>query len=87
MAFNEFGREMTVTSLRDGHEHKPKSLHNKGLAADLRTRHLGKDERTLVFGRLKKHLDYWGYDVVLEPDHIHVEYQPKGDEDWQVEVS
>ena len=85
MIYALVNRELVVTSLKDG-VHSSGSLHYQGRAADLRTRHLSKQETTDTFSRLKNKLDYWVYDVILEKDHIHLEYDPKGDETWQVEV-
>ena len=74
-------RDLTVTSITDG-AHSVNSLHYQGLAVDLRIKD---DETGLPFeGRqqlvavreLRRHLGS-AYDVVLEPTHIHVEYDPK----------
>jgi len=67
--------DMVVTSVMDG-VHSANSLHYKGLAVDLRTRdmHLGDLERWV--GGIKECLTD-EYDVVLERNHIHIEYQPK----------
>jgi hypothetical protein len=69
--FKQFGVEAVATSGKDG-VHGRNSKHYEGLALDLRTWHvLGK-----VVELLKQTLGE-GYDVVLEKDHIHVEYDPK----------
>ena len=73
--------EVVVTAGSDGH-HGEHSMHYKNLAVDLRTGHSWspplmtpqeardiRDELTLRLGA--------GYDVVLEGDHIHAEYDPK----------
>jgi len=71
--FQKFGvAEAIITSGRDG-IHKVGSFHYEGKAFDLRTFHVLealKDE-------LKKELGL-KYDVILEKDHIHIEYDPKG---------
>lgn len=77
------GQSLVVTSLTDSHANKPLSLHNKGLAADIRIRTLKALEVATVTAQLKMILDRLGFDVALESDHIHVEYQPKGKENWQ----
>lgn len=77
--------EITVTSLRDG-KHSPKSLHYKGLAADIRTRHMSLEERKDVFTQLRTWLDPLGFDTVLESDHIHTEYDPKPGEVFDKQV-
>lgn len=66
------GENMTVTSLLDG-EHMRASLHYVGAAGDLGLPMQGVDH--MIFD-LRTALGE-NYDVVLEPDHIHVEYQPK----------
>ena len=73
--FRDLGADLVITSLLDG-THMPKSLHYKGLAVDLRTRHLTKNQRTKARDRLHVALGP-EYDVVLESTHIHVEYDPK----------
>lgn len=80
-----WGYLLVVTSLRDGHDHRPASLHNRGLAADIRTRNFPPGEKRRFAEVLGKHLV--GYDVVLEKDHLHFEYQPKGQETWIKEVA
>lgn len=82
MIYREAGFICVVTSMTDSHENRPNSLHHKGLAVDLRTRHLPAEIRQKVAGSLKAILDPLGFDVVLESDHIHMEYDPKGKETW-----
>jgi hypothetical protein len=70
----EVGEVLVVTSVTDG-KHKKSSLHHAGQAADLRTRYF--DNATIVQvaemlrGRLTNE-----FNVVVESDHIHLEYQP-----------
>ena len=72
-----------VTSITDG-KHSEGSLHYKGLAADLRTRVFGTHEamedcvellQVALNGEPNNFVGEW--DVVLERDHIHMEYDPK----------
>lgn len=77
--------EVVVTSLRDG-THSAKSLHYEGLAMDLRTRNLTAEQICGWVSLLKKYLDPRGFDVVLEEDHIHVEFQPKPGEHFDERV-
>ena len=70
------GKPAVVTSARDSHEHK-RSLHNSGEGIDFRTRHVTKQQARAVYTFLRKWLDPLGFDTVLEPDHIHVEWDPK----------
>jgi len=69
--------EVTVTSLCDGHANRPKSLHNKGLAADFRTRHLSPAAKIELYKACRGWLDPMGFDTVLESDHLHIEYDSK----------
>lgn len=66
--------EATLTSGVD-RSHSWKSLHYVGYAVDFTINNKGirvlfADDLREVLGPL--------YDVVLEPSHIHIEYQPKG---------
>jgi hypothetical protein len=54
-----------------------KSKHSKGLAFDIRTFTLiNKEEINKVHANLVKELLTY-YDVILERDHIHIEWEPK----------
>lgn len=72
--------EYTITSVSDG-THKPNSLHYKGLAMDLRSKHIpegGPNGVEMVAERLRLHLGP-DFDVVYEgagtPNaHLHVEW-------------
>lgn len=64
---------MTVTSLTDG-THKAGSLHYKGQAADLRTRDVAMPLLGVIVREIKEALGA-DYDVILEGDHLHMEYQ------------
>jgi hypothetical protein len=67
---------MVVTSVNDG-SHSYSSLHYSGCAADLRIRNL--PEHTMpedVANEIKERLGK-DFDVIVEKDHIHMEYQPK----------
>lgn len=68
--------EPTITSGLDG-THSPKSLHYTGYAVDIRTRNLSKQQAQEIYDLLRRHLDPLGFDTVLEPDHIHVEFDAK----------
>ena len=64
----------TITSGTDG-IHGPNSLHPGGNAIDLRTYNLTSGQISAVAARLANRLGA-DYDVVIESDHIHVEYDP-----------
>lgn len=64
----------TITSGHDG-QHMKGSKHYEGLAIDVRTRgYNAKFYHVLVRAAIAS----FGFDVVLEKDHIHIEYDPKG---------
>ena len=68
------GFTVVITSGTDG-SHKKNSLHYTGDALDLRISNLTTEQRgKLLAGLLTRLGD--NYDVILEPDHIHVEYDP-----------
>ena len=73
--FDEIGKHCIVTSAWDS-QHRPGSLHYVGCAFDLRTRHLDDIEASAVADEIRNRLGR-DFDVVLESDHIHVEWQPK----------
>jgi flavodoxin len=72
--YKKFGAELVITSANDG-KHGDKTLHHKGLALDLRTWNLGGREMQ-VAAEIRKALGK-DFDVIVESDHIHLEYQPK----------
>jgi hypothetical protein len=72
--FKLYGAELVITSGVDG-THKQDSKHYEGLALDYRTRDLSGRE-VEVAGKVAAALNPLGYDVVLEKDHLHVEYDP-----------
>lgn len=66
-----FGKPLTITSGNDG-KHMDTSLHYENLAWDIRIRDLPKDRVPRLVEELKLRLP--GYQVILEKDHIHVEW-------------
>jgi hypothetical protein len=72
--YKKLGKDLVVTAVTDG-KHKIGSLHFLGLGADLRTWFF-KDKGKKAAKLLKVALGN-EFDVVLEKDHIHLEYQPK----------
>ena len=70
-----FGHELVVTSLNDG-KHSRTSLHYAGAAADLRTRDLQPGIVPKLVDSMRAALGV-DFDVVLERDHIHLEWQPR----------
>ena len=67
---------IVITSCLDG-KHKIGSKHYTGHAIDIRTWNLPDPAHGLIAQNLLK--DYLGpdYDIVLESDHLHVEFDPK----------
>ena len=61
---------VTVTSALDG-EHSAASWHYYGLALDFRTHYFNDSQIALVADELTRLLP--AFDVVIKPDHIHVE--------------
>ena len=64
-----------VTSVCDG-KHMQTSLHYMGLAMDIRTRDMKPEMIRPCVQELQEALGLQ-FDVVLEGDHIHVEFDPK----------
>ena len=72
--FRSYNVDCVVTSICDG-KHGKGSYHRFGLAADIRTRGLTSRDLGDLVAEITEALP--GYDVVVEPDHLHVEYDPK----------
>lgn len=73
--YREFGVECVITSGIEG-THSLGSEHYKGDALDFRTRDATKTQAFGIAEEVKKRLgDH--FDVVLEGNHLHVEYDPK----------
>jgi len=73
---------VVVTSMNDSHEERSTSLHNRGLAVDLRTRAIPDSTLGLIYDDIVKILNPQGFDVVLEANHIHIESDCKGTEQF-----
>lgn len=73
--YDKYGTTLVVTS-GDDSTHGKGSLHPKGLALDFRTKTLPPTLRGQVRDEIARALP--GFDVVLEVDHLHVEYDPNG---------
>lgn len=67
--------DFVITSVNDG-EHSPKSLHRFGYAFDCRIWVLTEAKRVMAAQRIAKALGD-DFDVVLESDHLHIEYDPQ----------
>ena len=73
--YDEMDYEFVITSGLEG-THSKTSLHYAGAAIDIRTRHLpagaAQAARDAIANALTNE-----YDVILEGNHIHLEWQPK----------
>ena len=67
------GQELVITSMMDG-QHMTGSKHYEGQAVDLRIWDL--HHKDSCVSKMRTALGE-NYDVVLESDHIHLEYDPK----------
>jgi hypothetical protein len=70
----DYRQRLIVTSITDGN-HSAKSLHRFGLAFDFRTRDWSADTKDYLIKTMQTSLGH-SYDVVDEPDHGHVEFDP-----------
>lgn len=84
--FGNYAKRLVVTSGTDG-KHSPRSKHYSGEGVDFRIRGFSQEELAGIKAELAMHLDPLGFDVVLEGDHFHVEYDPKENENWIKEVA
>lgn len=83
--FSEQKTDFVVTSVKDG-KHGENSLHYGGYAFDVRIRHLdgipasfSSEDKLMAMTYAKDLRERMGglFDVVVESDHIHIEYDPK----------
>lgn len=73
--YKKYGDEAIITSGIDG-KHSVGSLHYAGAALDFRTRELSSENQQKVRDEIKERLGD-DFDVILESNHLHVEWQPK----------
>lgn len=73
--YRRFGVNLTITSVCDG-THSAHTLHKHGYAVDLRIWNLPADTAQLAADEISGALGTQ-YDVVLESDHIHVEFDTR----------
>ena len=69
------GQEAVITSINDA-RHGENSLHYDGGAVDIRSRTFSNPESVLGLCRLALG-NSKDFDMILESDHFHLEYQPK----------
>ena len=75
LVYQDLGYVPVITSKEDG-QHMPTSLHYKKRAFDWRTYQVPAAERPALKAGVQKALGP-DWDVVLEKDHLHTEYDPK----------
>ncbi len=73
--YTKFGHDCVITSANDS-THMAQSLHYEGKALDFRTRDIAPGAVEKIVETAKLWLGKQ-YDVVLEKDHVHVEFDPK----------
>lgn len=73
-AYIGIGCDCVITSCSDG-RHRLGSLHDLGCALDFRTRDLTDGIRDSLVTEIREALGT-EFDVVLEADHLHVEWDP-----------
>ena len=74
--YHKYSTDLVITSVNDG-KHSFTSLHYSGSAIDIRTRELPEADSIQAVGEEIRQGLSNEYDVVVESDHIHIEYQPK----------
>lgn len=75
--YDKHDTDLVITSVVDG-KHSYTSLHYSGSALDIRTRNIPEIyNKEIMAGEIRESLSD-EYDVVVESNHIHIEYQPKG---------
>lgn len=74
-AYTEAGFDLTITACVDG-KHSAGSLHYSGAAIDIQTRDIPAEALQKIVARIKGALGA-DFDVVMEADHLHIEFQPK----------
>lgn len=74
--YNDHGIEDCVLTSGTDSKHSDHSHHYKGLAIDIRTSNVEVAMRAPIVAVIQKHLGN-EYQVILENDHIHVEFDPK----------
>lgn len=77
--FAAYKKRFTITCTGSG-DHTLYSLHAFGFAFDVRTRHLSLVQKKQIYNDIAKKFAGTGYQIIMESDHYHIEYDP---EDWK----
>lgn len=73
--YKKYGQNAVITSGSDG-VHSKNSKHYTGEGLDFRIHYFDKSTQKKVYKEIVSHLDETKYDIILESDHIHIEYDP-----------
>lgn len=73
--YREHGFVLCITSISDS-VHGPGSLHVSGMACDLRIKTIPANMAAILSKEIRADLTS-EFDVILEFDHIHIEFDPK----------
>ena len=73
--YQEAGADCMAPACVDG-KHMAGSFHYAGAAVDLRTHNVAPAELNKLLARIRECVG-GDYDVILEIDHLHLEFQPK----------
>lgn len=73
--YRAYAGELVITSCNDG-KHMAESKHYIGAAFDCRTRDVTAELQVTIANAIRAALTKQ-FDVILESDHIHVEFDPK----------
>jgi len=73
--FSDYEQRLVVTAVVDG-QHQSGSLHYPGMAFDARIAGIPQPILERISAALKDGLGE-DFDIVLELDHLHIEFQPK----------
>lgn len=77
--YENFNHTLIITEALAETGHIKNSKHYTGEAVDIRIWNLGVDVHR-IFGQIKKGLESYGFQTILETDHIHIEYDPQTSE-------
>ena len=74
--YKSFEVDFVITSITDGKHSQQNSFHYSGNAIDIRIKNIpAKKMIDDIFLEIRRRLTK-DYQVILEPTHIHIEYQP-----------